>query len=157
MEKIKVMNMEEKKKIEKIAMEDIVKVRGELSSQKYNKVQEIRKAFLSKPSQKAKDMLETYTKLQNTIKKLEKEIVKEGFYFSYIRNSGSEGKGEEFELGMNNYEKIPEEVKLEKEFEKKNKELSDMQREVVVGLYTTGTQAQEFLKNLADKLSKILG
>lgn len=156
------MNMEEKKKLEKIAIADIEKAVSALEIKKSEALNELSEKLVKSPSKEVKAIFDLFVSTQKAHEKAEKDLKALGFDTRYQRDSENK-----YELCMysNRYsygsDKDSKEVKelrdMRKDFENKIAKAQGLKREVIVGLYTTGVEAQAFLNNLSKKLEALLG
>lgn len=140
MEKINAtkMNMEEKKKLEKLAIEDINKAVNVLQGQKQKAINE----FKDKPSIA---LMDKYNNLTKEAEKIKKTLGDRGY-------SVYSGK-----LSLNTYSNCNKDLEaIRNKFDKKIEAVNGMRRDIIIGLYTNGVEARDFLQKLANDIAKIL-
>ena len=142
------LNMEEKRKLEKIIFADIDKAiatYNEKQSKIYNKASgELVKSARAKVLEKA------YIKAQDELQKTEKDLEKAGF-----KMSGGYRDGDVIELGYDSRSHFKVLYKLNEKQEKTLKELEDMRRIYTIKLFAGGVEAQEVFGALAKDLAKL--
>jgi hypothetical protein len=163
MQQIK-MNMEEKKKLEKIAIQDIESAVSALQNKKSESISKLKEDLVKTPSKEVKALFDLWISSQKAHEKAEKDLKALGFDTQY--QNGRYGNEERYTLAMfegNSYgssyegKEVRELKDMRKEFESKIKKAEGLKREVIVGLYTTGVEAQAFLAKLAKQLEVLLG
>ena len=143
------LNMEEKRKLEKIIFADIDKAiatYNEKQSKIYNKASgELVKSARAKVLEKA------YIKAQDELQKTEKDLEKAGFRMS----GGYSDRNFKIELGYDRRSHFKVLYNLNEKQEKTLKELEDMRRIYTIKLFAGGVEAQEVFGALAKDLAKL--
>lgn len=135
------MNMEEKKKLEKLAIEDINRAVNVLQGQKQKAIGE----FQDKPSKENVALIDKYNNLTKEAEKIKKILEDRGY-------SVYSGK-----LSLNTYSNANKELEaIRNKFDKKIEAVNGMRRDIIIGLYTNGVEARDFLQKLANDIAKIL-
>jgi hypothetical protein len=158
------LNMDEKKKLEKIIYNDIDRAKTEYEITHNAQVQKVKAKAVR--SAKILKLAGDYNKAQQEARKVEKELNKMGFTASYNENSRYDTNDDEdsceIRVGSarvytNNYGTQVKEVKdAENKINIVNRKLEEMKRTYTLKLFAGGlTEAENVFADLANELAKI--
>lgn len=148
------LNMEEKRKLEKIIFQDIDKAKTQYDSKRNEAEAELKIQLLKNP--KAIKLLAEHIANQKEEHRLNNEIGKLGMDFNHSNDKG-------WTLQIKNYYSYGEEKRTPTEimtFNQKTSEtkdrLEDMKRTYTLKLFASGMEAQEVFTELSKELAKII-
>lgn len=146
----RVLNMEEKRKIEKLIFADIEKAKNDYQNTRGKKRDAIIATLKANPSKEAVNLFNEYTKAKETEKRTENALKKLGFHPYH-------GYQDKLHLEVSTYGDIPETLKtFDRDEEKKCNKLDALKRNYTLKLYAGGEEAQEIFKELAKELENLL-
>lgn len=141
-----------KVKLEKLAIQDIeqgINVLKQKQAQELSNYEDKYKTSKEKNS-KAIALFTKFVKAHKESKDIEDQLEKMGFDISTYNDTPK--------LKVHTYGTYtnPEYNAIREKWNKKIEAVQGLKREIVIGLYTTGAEAQNFLKDLASKLETLL-
>lgn len=143
----RILNMEEKRKLEKLIFADIEKARREYESKMYQKINDYKIT-----DTKALALLETYKSLEREQEATEKTLEKMG----YDINHYCYNKIDEWNITVDDDNKQPALKKMKDEKEANLKRIDELKRSYTLKLFAGGDEALEVFTQLAKDLAKII-
>lgn len=143
------LNMEEKRKLEKIIFSDIDSAKSNLSLLYSEKISKQKEVMLKNPPKDVIEALKKYTIAKETMEGCVKIIEKKGYDVCNYREDKPT-------LSLSYKFNSKELIDLDKTLTEKRNKLDELKRSYTIKLFAGGAVASELFKNLAKELASII-